>query len=283
MESGGISADLFLVDGHVHVHGCFEVAAFLEAAHENFARVAGQRYPGRSWVGVLCLTEGAGERGFDRLRRARESPRASAAPATASWHARPTEEEVSLRLTSKTGQTLIAIAGCQVQAREGLEVLALGTRRRFDGGAPIEEAIERVAEAGALPVVPWGFGKWIGERGRRVKRLLRDDEMPRFFLGDNANRPSFLPRPTLFARAEAQGVFDLPGSDPLPFPREGGQVGRAGFALEGALSPDAPARDLKATLEGRRRPLPTFMRPEAPLRFARNQLAMQVRKFTRRS
>lgn len=264
------TAPVTLVDGHVHLYPRFPLVPFLEGAHRNLRRAVGC-LPGE-WLGVLCLSQSPGEGAFERLER---HGRTGEAPGP--WSVSTTAEDTSLEILSDDGARLIVIAGRQIRTRERLEVLAIGTRTRFAEDEPLEHVLRAVAEEGAIPIVPWGFGKWVGARKRLVERLIRDPDLPRFFLGDNGNRPGLLGRPGLFALAESHGVLDLPGSDPLPLRGEHHTVGRTGFVLDVALDRSAPARELKGLLDDRRTPLPGFGRPETTLRFLRNQVALRFR------
>ena len=176
---------------------------------------------------------------------------------------------------------IVVVAGRQIPTRERLEILAVGTRREFEEGQPTRGLIQRVAQTGALPVVPWGAGKWMGERGQLVDGLIRSSELPLFFLGDSGNRPVFWPRPTHFRRAEEEGIKILSGSDPLPFSGETKRVGSFGVALKGSLDAETPAQDLKRRVLNPSTVLHQFGSGETPLRFIRNQLRMQFRKLIR--
>lgn len=186
-----------------------------------------------------------------------------------------------MRLTSGDAKTLVAIAGRQIVSKDGLEVLALGTRQPFDEGQPTRTLIQKVARAGALPVLPWGVGKWMGTRGKRVTQLLRDRSMPRFFIGDNGNRPRFWSRPEQFRLARERDVGNLPGSDPLPFAGEVRQMGSYGLVLDGSIALERPAQDLKRRLLDRSTALRRFGKREKTFRFLRNQFKMQLRKLMR--
>ena len=81
-----------------------------------------------------------------------------------------------------------------------------------------------------------------------IKKLIQDPEVPRFFLGDNRNRPVFWPRPALFNDAAGRGIKTLPGSDPLPLPGHFALPGCYGFSLEGPFDPDYPWRSIQEIL-----------------------------------
>jgi hypothetical protein len=80
-------------------------------------------------------------------------------------------------------------------------------------------------------------------------------------------------------------VAVLPGSDPLPLSWHAGRAGSYGFVLEGELSADRPADDLRQRLRelrasppvfGRRVTLPGFLRDQVALRAGRRLPAKQA-------
>jgi hypothetical protein len=116
------------------------------------------------------------------------------------WRLRHTEETGSVT-AERHGQCLYIIAGRQIVTAERLEVLALGFEGLVPDGEPIRQVIDRVRSAAAVAVIPWGFGKWWGRRGKVVSGLLKDHERLGFFLGDNGGRTAFLGRPAHFEDA----------------------------------------------------------------------------------
>ena len=58
---------MILVDTHVHIHRCFDLNAFLDAAAGNFKSAAASVSPGSPNQAVLCLTEAASAIAFDCL------------------------------------------------------------------------------------------------------------------------------------------------------------------------------------------------------------------------
>lgn len=260
---------MVIADGHVHVHDCFTIGRFLEAAVANFDRRLAAASQGGASTGLLLLTEAAGADWFRRL-----ADRGSAD----GWTLRRSEDSA---LTAARGaQRVHLVAGRQIITAEGLEVLALATPGSFPDGRPLELTVAKVREAGAVAVVPWGFGKWSGARGRVLARFLDSWEGTGLFLGDNGNRPAFLGTPQPLASAAKRGLGVLPGSDPLPFPREVSRAGSFGFQLDAEVSDESPALDLRAVLLGGGGVTP-YGELERPLRFLSNQWAMQVEKRRR--
>lgn len=261
-----------LVDAHVHLYGCFERDRFFDAAHANFAQAARSAGDRGAFSGALLFSEGAGEQAFARLAEAAGAPR------NGRWRVVRTEEPESLLLRADDGRRLWVAAGRQIVTVEGLEVLALLTPAAFPDGEPLDDTLARVQAADAVPVLPWGFGKWLGRRGRRLRALLARTQPRDLFLGDNAGRPFFWPRPAPFRAFEAAGGHVLPGSDPLPFPSEADRPGRFGFRMQAVPSETRPAESLRRALRSSGfRPI-AYGRLERAGRFARHQVAMQLRK-----
>lgn len=269
-RSGAALAGTFLVDGHVHWYDAFG-PVLLDRAAGNLGAVARELAVSPA-AGVLLFTESSREHAFADLRAGRLAP--------PGWTIAPTAEDRALLATRPDHPPFILIAGRQSVAAEGLEVLALGTTDPLADGLPLAASVAAVRAAGGLPVLPWGFGKWSGTRGRTLARFLESEAAPPLFLGDTVNRAAGLPAPAPFGRAARRGVFVLPGSDPLPLPGGAETVGSYGFVLEGRLAGDRPASDLLALLAGLGRQPPTFGRLAGPGRAVARQVAMQWRKRT---
>lgn len=261
-----------LVDGHVHLHGCFDLRTFLDSAAANFRRAAGDAgLPGET-LGCLCLVDFGSRLAFVELRER------AGAEVCDGWTVGALDEEASLCLTRTDGARLLLLAGQQIHTRDGLEVLALATTQRFQDGADLEETVDRVLAAEAIAVVPWGFGKWWLGRGKRVTRLI--ERAPRgLFLGDNSGRPEPFPRSTLFDLAADRGVHVLPGTDPLPFRWSAALPGRYGFILPDGLDQRRPAEGLRRALMAANEQPRIFGRRVSALRFLRDQTMMNLRKY----
>lgn len=271
-----------LIDAHAHFHPRFNASLFLAAALLNLRRSAEHRGLGDGWGGVLVLTDGIGESGYPRL--------LEGAPA-AGWQIVPRGPHVcDLVADSQTGrQRLTVVAGRQIVTRDELEVLALGAVESVTEGQPLEHTLLDLHGAGALAILPWGFGKWWGRRGRQLEALLRRPPaglVPgRLFLGDNGGRLRWGRTPDLFAMAHAQGTRILSGSDPLPFRRQQWRVGSHGSWLDldvgsPALtgSADAVMPWLIARLADPATRLHPFGHRRGLVGFAGDQLRMQWRK-----
>ncbi|MGB6222648.1 hypothetical protein [Haloferula sp.] len=161
-------------------------------------------------------------------------------------------------------ERLLVIAGRQVVTAERVEVLALATASEFEDGRPLSETIESVKAAGGIAVLPWGVGKWFGERGRLVEQAVREHGV---MVGDNAGRPLGWPKPSLFSEFPV-----IPGSDPLKAEGEERMVGSYGFVLEADFDPKRPAESIRRSLRALESCPTTFGGRVGPTRFFFRQL-----------
>ena len=269
-----------LVDAHVHVHPGFAGDAFLDAALGNFRKAAAALGRPEGFLGCLLLAEISEMRRMPGWLR-----RANRPEGDGMWSFERTGEAESLvARRGRNGERLLVIAGRQVATREGIEVLALAGDAGVLDGLPLGETLQRVRMSGALPVLPWGFGKWWGRRGQLVAGALAHRGSAPLFLGDNAGRPTW-GEPLLFRQARDCGVPVLPGSDPLPLSWHAGRAGSYGFVLEAELDAEHPAWDLRRRLRelresprvfGHRVTLPGFLRDQAALRVRRQRTVTPV-------
>ncbi|MFK8185840.1 MAG: hypothetical protein AB8B99_20885 [Phormidesmis sp.] len=260
-----------LVDAHVHIYDCFDTDTLLQAAWNNFHKQSNTP----NFSGVLLLTETAKDNWFGTL-TANLKETSETTFKQGDWTFSPTAEPCSLFAKNAQGHELIIMAGRQVITAEKLEVLALMTEAKFEEGRSLTETLTAIHNSGGLPVLPWGVGKWLGNRGKLIAQRLASSNSPTFFLGDNSNRPQFWKRPPHFSTIEQQGKAILPGTDPLPIASEAQRPGSFGLTLSGPLSQSAPAQQLKALLLEPDTHWQPYGALEKPLPFLRNQIAMRV-------
>jgi hypothetical protein len=237
--------DRLLIDGHVHVHDSYDEGTFLAAAHANLSR-HGEGLP------TVLLAEMPGQQVFARWRSGNSA-----------WPVAVTREPSSLVL----GHRLLVIAGHQIVTSERIEVLAIACIENIADGLTLDATITAVRDAGAIPVLPWGVGKWSGERGRFVANAAARH---RVLLGDNAGRPHGWPAPALF-----QQHVVLAGTDPLRFSSEQESVGTYGFILEGLFDSERPASAIASALKELTQSPVTFGRRVSPFSFLRHQLGLR--------
>jgi len=275
----GQPAETILVDAHVHLHPGLPVDTVLDHARRNFA--AGARASGLSENsrGVLLLTEIAGVRRFDELHG-----QAVRGKGTGDWSFIPAGEDGSLEARHAAGDSILILAGRQISVEGKLEVLALCTTEHFTEGGRLQDTLAAVNESGAVAVVPWGFGKWWGARGRLVREALRGASPGSFLLGDNGGRPRGTVTPRIFALAHRVGIPVLAGSDPLPLAEHVARAGSYGSlipapgAVAGVIPGDLarhPAEWLRKALRSLRASPPTFGTRSSPGSFAREQVRLR--------
>lgn len=260
-------------DGHVHIHKGFHWAQFLDAATACFQEGAEGAGIPAPHVAALFLTESAFECVFqDFARLAADGVRIGL------WRLTPTGDPEALWCWKpESSFPLLILAGRQILTSENLEVLALATTANFSEMLPLEETISAVIDAGGLPVIPWGFGKWIGQRGVRIRRLILA-RPPGVFLGDIGGRPRGGKQPKLLQEGKRRGFVILPGTDPLPFSNQVRIAGRFGWWMVGRLDAQRPGTALKRLLKSPSTTLNYYGKLENPLIFLIHQIRMQIRK-----
>jgi hypothetical protein len=268
---------VFIIDAHVHIYECFALENLLDAAYGNFKREAARHGKIDSFTGVLLLAETSSDHWFRRLRSYAERVKGVGKPAAGMWRFTMLDD-CSISVQRSSGESLIVVAGRQIATSENLEVLALATDKIFSDGVPMRDVVELATDYGAIPVIPWGAGKWLGRRGALLKEFLEQTSASAIFLGDNSGRPYFWRNPRHFKLARGKGIRILPGSDPLPFPSEFWRPGSFGFTVPAIITLDHPATNLKAILRDPSMIPEPYGSPERLDRFCRNQLAMQLRK-----
>ncbi|MDH3222851.1 MAG: hypothetical protein OEO23_03975 [Gemmatimonadota bacterium] len=263
---------LTLIDGHVHLYDNQEVRTLLDGAAGSF-RAQGREAGIHSawWAGCLALVDPSGVDGFGRLGR-EDVP---------GW----TLERVgdcAFEATRESDDTaMLIIGGRQLRTEAGLEVLAYGLRHPLTDGGSLSDQANKVLKLGAVPVVPWGFGKWLGRRGSEVEGLLRTSLGDRIVLADSFTRPALWKEPAAFRVARAHGVPIVAGTDPLPFPGQEGKAGRYGFLLDLQEGEVTLGEALNSRLRSREGSPRLYGRREGAWSALRLQIAMQLRRRSR--
>ena len=257
-----------LVDAHVHLHDCFDLAQLLDAARLNFQQQGRQLGLTGKTLGILLLTECSGVDAFASLMSAQTSLNQQ----LSDWQISTTAEATSLRFTHISGEILLIMAGRQVVTKEGIEVLTLITEDTIEDGLSLEDTLQQAIESGSLPVLPWGVGKWIGKRGDLVSAHLASDAV-QLFAGDNGGRPSFWPLPKA-----CKEYRQLPGTDPLPLSYEAERPGSFGFVAQPSAdwADDKPGAALKQLLHSPHEKLEPYGRAHSLWRFVKNQTLIRL-------
>jgi len=270
-DNPGHGSSPALIDAHVHLYDCHDYTTFFDAALRNFSNAAQSLSLPRDTPGVLMLTETAKDNAFQSLI---DQPELDGGR----WKFTPNNDGLSITASIKGRDALTIIAGKQIVTQEGLEVLALGTNHNFTQGLDVRHTIEKASQCHGLPVLPFGVGKWTGQRGKIVNDLIHDESFPiRFMLGDNAGRLALAGTPKQFDQAQHKNIWTLPGTDPLPFPSQAIRVARTGLVLRG-VDLNSPAESIKQRLKSADAQPVSFGHGAGVFRFFSLQVAMQLRK-----
>jgi hypothetical protein len=262
-----------VADGHVHIYRTFDVAVALEAAVRNLRRLVQEmEIASNAAEYALLLGDTRMDRAYDRIREGKLPD---------GWQVEERSGEAALRLR-RGDDRLLVIAGRQLVTSERLEVQAIGTSAALPDGLAVDAAIAAVRDAGAFPVVPWGFGKWWGARGNLVRQVIEREDPSRIALGDNGGRLGLAGRPTLLAHAERLGINVIAGSDPLPFPKQARRIGTFGFVLLDWQAEMDATSQIHARLASRSRRPVIAGRTTGPVDFLLAQTQMQIQNRSSR-
>ena len=269
---------MIFVDAHVHIYDCFDLEKFFDSAYSNFRLAAKSLFSEDNFIGILILTETSKDNWFRHLAEYADGGELPEGKDTGNWKFHHTSENYSIITKCRDSKKLILVAGRQVVTAEKLEVLSLCTSDTFGDGKPILSLIREIEEKRGIAVIPWGVGKWVGNRGRIVKNIINNNTSL-IYLGDNRNRPDFWPQPALFKIAEQKGIRVLPGSDPLPFNSESCRAGSYGFSTDLKIDPKRPGKAIRQMLRNTGDAIGSrFGRLENNFKFFLNQLRMQIVK-----
>lgn len=266
-----------MADAHFHIYQEVNLEILLSGALENFKRMAAQQGLKSPWSPFLFLVEAKNENWFYILNKSAAGNNTFSPKGIGKWSFQNTREDCSLYGHLNEEEGLFLIAGRQIKAESNLEVLALGNIEPFEEGRPVKELIQTIGKRGAIPVIPWGAGKWFGARGQTIKNLLQNQNVPPFFLGDTRNRPVFWPKSSIFRQAELKGLKTLPGSDPLPLPSHQKVTGSYGFRLKGEINSDYPFKSIKKLLLDPKISVVPYGRQEGPFRFFWDQFCLRAK------
>jgi hypothetical protein len=265
------------IDAHVHIYKCFDLQVFFTNAFENIQKAATQMTMGSVKKGVLYLADTQGSNWFDFFMDKAASEVIDNGQLSAFKFCKTLEpHSVEVRYTNY--ENIYIVASQQIVTAERLEVLALGVKERLPDGLPIVETLEVVQASGALIVLPWGVGKWLGSRGKLIKKIISSQPNKNFtlFLGDIAGRPWFWPLSAILQLARSYGYPTLSGTDPLPMATEATRVGAYGTLCRGEISSQQPAESLKRLLQTSAMTLQEYGRNENIYRFFQNQISLRL-------
>lgn len=248
---------LIRLDPHAHLYDCYSLSAWVEAALQNLR-------PAPDICAAVVVVDRAGQDSFARLRKE--------VPSLGEWEESHTTSKQSLNPVVGTityhGEQLLVVRGVQYVTAERLEVLGLGVARSLNDGVPCEQVIDEIRLVGGVACIPWSPGKWLGNRGRVVARVLERYEVGDIVFGDISMRSIVGPPSRLLARARRKNFSVLAGSDPLPRQQDLHLVGSYGmeFVLPGGLLPAESLLTAFGLLRGGGAVGRVWGRPNGPIR-----------------
>ena len=225
---------MIIADTHVHVYPDYDVPRFFNDA---VAALSSQD-PTSDADLVLMLTERYDCDFFKALKQGQVDG-VSIAPCDDT-------DAVALEIG---GRRLWVIAGRQIVSQEGVEVLSLSSDTRIADRQPLDQILAEVVQDGAVPVLSWAPGKWLGKRGALIAEKISGASAGGLCLGDTSMRPPVWLEPGLMKRGRARGLSILYGSDPLPFAADQGVVGQYAMRWDAELDRERPVAALRGLLQ----------------------------------
>lgn len=202
----------FIADTHLHIYPFYRIGSALLSLINNL----------HAWdpeaTKVGCLTERFDCQVFKALSNTQDSGVSS------DFDIDKCEDH--LLITHKLSRLSVhLLPGQQIITSENLEVLSLNCTTRIKEGLRAQETIEQILAAQGVPVLAFGFGKWLGKRGKVVNNLIDNFSAAQLAMGDTTMRPYGWATPLAFRKASQKNMSIVNGSDPLPFDGEESRPG----------------------------------------------------------
>ena len=210
-----------LIDSHVHIYPHYDINSLLFSFEERVVHA-------KAGTGVMLLTERYGTDIFHEI--------CNGDNISNSFNILQADETavvLNRSSTPETGINIVIVSGRQISCAERVEVLALATRAVFNDGYGIYDSINSVINAGGVPVLAWGVGKWMFKRESIIESVLERFTPEQILIGDTSLRPVFWRRPKLMRLAMKKGYKVIAGSDPLSLKGDEQIVGQYANLLSG--------------------------------------------------
>jgi len=254
------------VDAHVHLHDVSMVSQALQSALANFSALGRH---GQGVHGAILLAQMSHEHVFEQALDAKH---------LGGWSFEPVAGEPMSLIARRDAAAIAIVCGRQIRAADGLEVLVLGTTRTFADGKTFAASVDEALQPGVVTVLPWGFGKWTGDRGERVRSVARAHGPRALYLGDSGGRLDRAGTPQLIRDLQPEGFRVLPGTDPLVVRRDYRRIGRFGFLSGVELRPDAPWQTLTGWISRQDSSPAPYGRACSVSEFVQNQIALRLHR-----
>ena len=233
---------LALIDTHVHYYPFCTFPEYFDSAFSNMQDAASKIDSSNDFTYILCLLETRTSHWYKDLLAI-----ACSSKQFGDWLIESQDNNQVLRLSQNDNKELLILPGQQIITSENLELLTIGTTDEISHDSPAHFYINKYSDT-HLVILPWGVGKWLGNRGRIVSDLIRQDNDHRFALGDNSGRASLWKHIPQFDQARSKNINILAGSDPLPIAGQQNKVASYGSIISGALQPENLAHQIRLKL-----------------------------------
>lgn len=275
-----MTTTLAIVDSHSHMYDLTRIGPFLKTAHANFSQTASSQGLGERWDGFLFCADLQGK-SSEAVLGAIDSVDYSGVDI------RKTDEACSRIVTVDGSENrLFLVMGYQIICQGDLEVLAYGLDQPVGNGMSVSETLQQTLSQNALTILPWGFGKWWFQRGKLIDGILdgiqqSSGERGRVFVADNGGRVFWSWVPALIRKAVSLKIWNLVGSDPLPFAAQAMKAGRTASILTVNLKVAEPLASLQSALSSLDAQPKIHGTGERLLSFVISQVRMQMLKRLR--
>ncbi|MDC0947861.1 hypothetical protein OAS86_00740 [Gammaproteobacteria bacterium] len=254
-----------LLDAHVHLYPEFDLTVALPMALDNLRLLEVKLGEADVWALLIAATP----------READWPIRAQAAVTTLGGTMTAVDGGWCIEALAGQSKPLWLIAGRQYQSAEKIEVLSAFAGLDVAENLPLETLLATLDEAGAVVILPWGVGKWLGARGKLVQQtVLSPDRAQALYIGDNGGRPWGWPLGRLFSGVGNHKVYNLPGSDPLYIGSQYNKIGTSG-SLISLENQESQSTSLRTVLRQTAAPLKSETRRAGWIEFIAAQLAMR--------
>ena len=195
-----------LVDSHVHIYKSYDLSLFLSSAFLNFRNAIPEAVESHKF---LCLTQSSiNSPSFEEIYTSLQE-------INKNYSVSLNDSGMMIAVTEvQNKDTICLLNGRQFVCAEGFEILALIYKGRNLDRLPAAEILQELKDQGAIAVLPWSLGKWLGRKGRQVSALIDAQQRSPLLLGDIAMRICTI-QESYFRQASKLAVRIVAGSDPL--------------------------------------------------------------------
>jgi hypothetical protein len=227
-----------IIDTHVHLYPCYDLALALRCLDSNLSQLAPDA------VKIALLAERHDCHVFTKLASGSIDLTGDGIQVSTSG------EEGALVLNVDDGNALYLLSGRQIVTEERIEILGVAMAGHIEDGLAAADTISAVLAGNGVPILSWAPGKWFFGRGKVVDSVLAKFGPGKIIVGDTTLRPTIWPEPRLMQKAARDGIGIVAGSDPLPFAGEEVRAGTYASIVDCDFSGETPLTDVRNALLG---------------------------------